>query len=132
MKKLLFLVALFTSLSVSQLNAQQGGGDTSTMLQRMKDRVKPQLVEKTKISSDLADFVIETNFNMQRKKREIRMDQALSEEEKTKRYTELDEARDKEFKGRGLTADQVKSVNDFFEEMRKEQMSRRQNNGNGR
>lgn len=132
MKKFLFLVALFAAVCTTEAQAQQGGGDPAAMMQRMKDRVKPQLVEKTKISSELADKVIEINFNQQRQRRDIRMDQNLSAEDKTKRVAELDAARDKEYKGNGLTDEQVQSVNTFFEELRKEQMQRRQNGGNGR
>jgi hypothetical protein len=59
------------------------------------------------------------------------MDQALSTEEKTKKNSEIDEAQNKEFKAIPLADEQVKEVNTFFEEYRKQQMEQRRNGGNG-
>ena len=131
MKKLFVLIALFTTVYVSQVQAQQGqgGGDPAAMLQRMKERVKPQLVEKTKITDAQADKVIEINFAMQRKRREVRMDQNLSDDDKKKKTAELDAERDKEMKAIPLTDDQVQAVNTFFEEQRKQMQQQRQNGG---
>lgn len=131
MKKLLFLVAFFTAVATVSVKAQNGGGDPAAMMQRMKDRIKPSLIEKTKITDAEADKVIEINFANQRKRREIRMDQSLSEEEKTKKNSEIDEAQNKDLKAIPLTDAQVKDVNDFFQDMRKKQMERRQQNGGG-
>jgi hypothetical protein len=101
------------------------------MMQRMKERIKPSLIEKTKLTDAQADKVIEINFSNQRKRRDIRMDQTLTDEERTKKNAELLEAQNASLKAIPLTDDQVKDVNTFFEEMRKEQMQRRQNSGNG-
>ena len=133
MKKLFFLLVLFTTVYTTKVVAQQNGGDRdpAAMMQRMKDRIKPSLVEKTKLTDAQADKVIEINFSNQRKRRDIRMDQSLSDEEKTKKNAELQETQNKELKAIPLTDDQVKDVNTFFEEMRKEQMQRRQASGNG-
>jgi len=133
MKKLFFLLVLFTTVYTTKVVAQQNGGDRdpAAMMQRMKDRIKPSLVEKTKLTDAQADKVIEINFSNQHKRREIKMDQSLSDEEKTKKNAELQETQNKELKAIPLTDDQVKDVNTFFEEMRKEQMQRRQASGNG-
>lgn len=132
MKKLLAMVVLFTTLYMSNANAQGGGDrDPAAMMQRMKERIKPQLVEKTKLTDAQADKVLEVNFNNQRKRRDLRMDQNLSEDDRTKKMKEIDDAQNKELKAIPLTDDQVKAVNDFFEEMRKEQMQRRKNAGGG-
>jgi hypothetical protein len=132
MKKLLVLAVLFTTLYTVNANAQGGGDrDPAAMMQRMKERVKPQLIEKTKITEAEADKVIEINFANQRKRRDVRMDQSLSDEEKAKKNKEIEEAQNKDLKAIPLSDDQVKAVNSFFEEMRKEQMQRRQNGGNG-
>src|SRR5688500_18769984 len=120
MKKLFALLVFMGFLFIAQ--AQQGGGDPAAMLQRMKERVKPQLVEKTKITDAQADKVIEITFNVQRQKREIRMNDGLSLEEKTKRSVAVDEARDADLKKIPLSDDEVKSVVAFFEDMRKQQM----------
>lgn len=133
MKKLILLMVLFTTLYATQAVAQNGGDrDPAAMMQRMKERIKPGLIEKTKITDAQADKVIEINFSNQRKRREVRMDQTLSDEEKTKKNSEIDEAENKEFKAIPLTDDQVKGVNAFFEEYRKQQMGQRRNGGGNR
>ena len=133
MKKLFFLLVLFTTVYSTSVVAQQNGGDRdpAAMMQRMKERIKPSLIEKTKLTDAQADKVIEINFSNQRKRREIRMDQTLNDEEKTKKNAELQETQNNELKAIPLTDDQLKDVNTFFEEMRKEQMQRRQGSGNG-
>jgi hypothetical protein len=132
MKKLFFLVVLFTMVYSTKVVAQQNGDrDPAAMMQRMKERIKPSLIEKTKLTDAQADKVIEINFSNQRKRRDIRMDQTLTDEERTKKNAELQEAQNASLKAIPLTDDQVKDVNNFFEEMRKEQMQRRQNSGNG-
>ena len=132
MKKLFFLVVLFTMVYSTKVDAQQNGDrDPAAMMQRMKERIKPSLIEKTKLTDAQADKVIEINFSNQRKRRDIRMDQSLSDDEKSKKNAELQETQNKELKAIPLTDDQVKDVNTFFEEMRKEQMQRRQASGNG-
>jgi hypothetical protein len=116
----------------TKVDAQQNGDrDPAAMMQRMKERIKPSLIEKTKLTDAQADKVIEINFSNQRKRRDIRMDQTLTDEERTKKNAELQEAQNASLKAIPLTDDQVKDVNNFFEEMRKEQMQRRQNSGNG-
>src|SRR6476661_6286507 len=129
MKKLLVLVALFTTVYVSQANAQQqGGGDPAAMLQRYKDRVKPQLVEKTKITDAQADKVIDISFANRMKMRGFR---DLSEDDRKKQTEEINAAQNKEFKAIPLTDDQIKAVNDFFEEQRKQMQEQRKQNGGG-
>jgi Spy/CpxP family protein refolding chaperone len=129
MKKLLVLVALITTVYVTKADAQQqGGGDPAAMMQRYKDRVKPQLVEKTKITDAQADKVIEIMFNYRSKMRSLR---DLNEEDRKKQSAELQAAENKEFSAIPLTEDQVKAVNDFFEEQRKQMQQQRQQNGGG-
>ena len=129
MKKLLVLVALFTTVYVSQVNAQQqGGGDPSAKLQRYKDRLKPQLIEKAKITDAQADKVIDISFANRMKMRGFR---DLSEEERKKQTEEINAQQIKEFKAIPLTDDQVKAVNEFFEEQRKQMHEQRKQNGGG-
>ena len=119
MKKILFLLAFITTVSVSAVYAQQ----TETpeqMQQRMRDKIRPELVSKTGITEVQADKVIDINFAIQKQRREIRNDQALTQEEKIKRNSEIDAARDKEYSGIPLTDEQIKSVNTFFDEMKKQ------------
>ena len=119
MKKILLLLTIITTVSVSGVYAQQ----TETpeqMQQKMRDRIKPELVSKTGITEAQADLVIAINFALQKKRREIRNDQALTKEEKDKRNSEIDGARDKEYSAIPLTAEQIKSVNLFFDEIKKQ------------
>ena len=65
MKKLFVLVAFLTTLFISNAQAQQGGGDPAAQLQRYKERVKPQLVEKVKLTEAQAERVIDISFGYQ-------------------------------------------------------------------
>ena len=119
MKKLFIIFSVFMTVFISSVSAQKTGDrDPSAMMERMKERIKPALVQKTQISDAQADKVIEISFGAQRKKREVRMDQSLSEEEKGRKYTELDEERNKNLKSIPLSEEQVKGINTFFEEFR--------------
>lgn len=126
MKKLLFLVALFTTLYATNAEAQQQGGDPAAMMQRMKDRIKPQLIEKTKLTDAQADKVVEINFNARSQMRGLR---DLSEDDRKKKMEEIQTSINKQYKDIPLTDDQIKSVNDFFEEQRKAMQERRQQGG---
>lgn len=128
MKKLFFLAALFTAL-VTTVSAQ-GGGDPEAMRQRMKERFKPQLVEKTKITDEQAEKVLDVYVAAQRQRREVRMDQALSDEEKTKKTAAIDEEVAKKYKAIPLKDEEVKAVAAFFEEARKNAPQRREGGNN--
>ena len=123
MKKFLFIIAFMTTLGVMNAGAQQGGGDPVAMLARMKERVKPQLIEKTKLTDAQADKVIEINFESRQQLRGLR---DLSEEDRKKKMDEVKAENNKKYKAIPLTDDQVKSVDEFFEEQRKN-MQQRQN-----
>src|SRR6476469_7273086 len=106
MKKLLVLVALFTTVYVNNASAQQqGAGDPAVMLQRYKDRLKPQLVEKTKITDAQADKVVEITFGYRQKMRGLR---DLPEDERKKQTEQIQAAQNKEYSAIPLTDDQVK------------------------
>ncbi|MER3465315.1 MAG: hypothetical protein C4329_13800 [Chitinophagaceae bacterium] len=123
MKKLLVLVALFLTMYAS--NAQgQGGGDPAARMQRIKEMIKPQLIEKTKLTDAQADKVLEAYASTMQKMREVRMDQAFSEDDKKKKTEEINAERLKAYGAIPLTADQIKAVNDFFEEIRKNRPQR--------
>lgn len=130
MKKLLVLASLFTILFTASASAQggQGSGDPAAMKQRMIERVKPQLLEKTKITDDQANKVLDIYMEAQPLRREVRMDQAMSEEDKGKKMEAINADVTKKYKAIPLTDDQVKSVNTFFEDMRKNTPQR--NSGN--
>jgi hypothetical protein len=55
----------------------------------------------------------------------------LSDDDRKKKMSEIQEGINKEYKGIPLTDDQIKSVNAFFDEMRKNMQQQRQNGGGG-
>ena len=130
MKKLLVLVAVFTTVVMSNANAQGGNGnfDPAAMKARYVERTKPQLIEKTKLTSEQADKVLDINWDTRMKMRGLR---DLSEDERKKKMDDAQADADKQFKAIPLTDDQIKAVKDFFEEQRKQMQQQRQQNGGG-
>ena len=130
MKKFLMLTLLVAAIGTTTVQAQGGGGngDPAAMMARMKERLKPQLIEKVKLTDAQAEKVVEINFEMSRQRRELR---DLPEADRAKKLEELNADRDKKLAAIPLTAEQVKSVNDFFEEMRRN-MQQQRNGGGGR
>lgn len=132
MKKLLVMVAVFTTVLITNANAQQGGGqgnfDPAQMAQRYKDRVKPQLIEKTKLTDAQADKVCDIQIASRQQMRGLR---DLSEDDRKKKMDDIQADINKQYKAIPLTDDQIKSVNEFFEEMRKQMQQQRQNGGGG-
>ena len=126
MKKVLALLS-FVLLYGTTLIAQQGGGgiDPAAMKERMKERMKPQLAEQAKITDVQADKVIDIYWDAQMETRKVRMDAAISDEEKAKKAKEINEARDKKVKEIPLTDEQIKAVISFYEEQRKRMQERR-------
>lgn len=129
MKKLFLLATLFMAICVTA--SAQGGPerDPAVMKQKMKERTKPQLIEKTKITDEQAEKVLDIYVDAQRQRREIRTDASLGEEEKTKKQAAIEEETTKKFKAIPLKDDEVIAVNSFFEEMRKNS-PRRKESGN--
>jgi len=130
MKKLFVLVAVFTTVLFTNANAQGGNGngnfDPAAMKARYTERVKPSLIEKTKITDAQADKVIDINFEARSKMRGMR---DLSEDDRKKKMDEIQTDINKQYKAIPLTDDQIKAVNDFFDEMRKQMQQQRQNGG---
>ena len=128
MKKVLALVALVLIASFNTIMAQPPGGgqqmDPAKMLEMMKQRVKPQLIEKTKLTDAQADKVLEIQIASQTAMRGMR---DLSEDERMSKMKEIREGNNKKFKEIPLTDEQIKSVNDLYDEMRKNRMQRGNN-----
>jgi formate-dependent nitrite reductase cytochrome c552 subunit len=124
MKKIFLFIALAFAIGTY---AQGGGGqmDPAQMLEMLKQRVKPQLMEKTKLTDAQCDKVLEIQISMMGAQRGLR---ELSDEERAKKMKEINDEREKKYKAIPLTDDQIKAVNDFYEEMRKN----RQRGGGGR
>jgi phage I-like protein len=130
MKKLFSLFVASMALLFSLQAQPPGGGDPEAMKARMKERVKPLLIQQVGVSDAEADKILEINFDFQMKTRELRMDQALSEDDRKKKMKELNDNRDKKVKEIPLSDEKVKAVNTFYEEMRKRQQEARGNRGN--
>lgn len=128
MKKLFILVAVFTTVLLSNANAQQGNGnfDPAAMKARYLETTKPLLIEKTKLTAEQADKVLDINWESRTKMRGMR---DLSEDERKKKMDDATAEANKQYKAIPLTDDQIKAVNDFFEEQRKLRQQQRQNGG---
>jgi hypothetical protein len=150
MKKFLFLTLIFAAVTSTTIHAQSSGqaamaqpvkesvnpqsvssagthaqgGDQAAMLQQLKEKVKPQMVEKTGLTDAQADRVIEINFEIRQAARGLR---DLNEADRSAKIAELKAAKEKKLSEIPLTAEQMKSVNAFYEEMGK---SMQQKSGN--
>lgn len=122
MKKIITLAVFALICSLNTLQAQGGGQmDPAQMLEMMKQRVKPGLIEKTKLTDAQADKVLEIQLWSQGEMRGMR---DLSEEERAAKMKTVNEEKTKKMKAIPLTDDQIKAVNDFYEEMRKNRPQR--------
>lgn len=128
MKKLFVLVAVFTTALMFNANAQQGNGnfDPAAMKARYVERVKPMLIEKTKLTDAQADKVLDINWDARTKMRGMR---DLSQDDRKKKMDEVQADENKQYKDIPLTDDQIKAVNDFFDDLRKQMQQQRQNGG---
>lgn len=126
MKKFLLLSLILGGVITTTTYAQTGSGptaaaqpvkesDPAVILQQMKDKVKPQMVEKTGLTEAQADRVIELNFEMRMAASGLR---DLSEAERSQKIAELKATKEKKM-SELLTADQIKAVKTFYEEMGK-------------
>jgi len=123
MKKFLFLTLIFCAILSTTIQAQAGdppqaqaAPDPAVMLQQMKERIKPQMVEKTGLTEAQADRVIEINFEMRMAASALR---DLNEADRPKKIAELKADKEKKLNAI-LTPEQIKAVNTFYEEMGKQ------------
>ena len=125
MKKIIALLTIVCCIASTSVLAQGFGGgqqmDPAQMLEMMKQRLKPQLMEKTKLSDSEADKVLEIQLWVQTQGRGLR---DLSEDERAAKQKETADERKKKLKAIPLTDDQIKAVDDFYEEMRKNRPQR--------
>ena len=122
MKKIISLAVFALALSIGSVQAQgMGQMDPAQMLEMMKQRVKPQLMEKTKLTDAQADKVLEIQLWSQGEMRGMR---DMSEEERATKMKTVNEEKTKKLKAIPLTDDQIKAVNDFYEEMRRNRPQR--------
>ena len=125
MKKILFLTVIFGAIISAAASAQgpqkpqtaqNTAPDPAVMLQQMKDRIVPQMVEKTGLTEALVNKVIEINFEFRMQaSRELK---DLNEADRSKKLADLKAAKEKRI-SEILTPEQIKAVNAFYEDMAK-------------
>ena len=114
MKKFLFLTLIFTALFSTTILAQ-GGSDQAAMLAKMKETMKPKMMEKTGLTEALVDKVLEINLEMRMQAAALK---DLSEADRTTKITELKAAKEKKL-SELLTAEQLKALNAYYADMAK-------------
>ncbi|MBB1284559.1 hypothetical protein HRH25_09260 [Flavisolibacter sp. BT320] len=115
MKKLLFLTLILGALVSTNAYAQPAG-DPPSMLQQMKEKQKPGLIEKVGLTDAQAEKVIELNYEMRMKAAAELKD--LSAEDRSKKIAEMKAEKEKKFK-EFMTAEQITAMNKYYEEMGK-------------
>jgi Spy/CpxP family protein refolding chaperone len=126
MKKFLLLTLIFSAVISTATYAQpaqpsqpsqptQQAPDPATMLQQMKEKIKPQMVAKTGLTEAQADKVIELNFEMRQAAAGLR---DLNEADRTAKIQELKAAKEKKM-SELLTPEQIKAVKEFYENLGK-------------
>ncbi|HEY0039101.1 MAG TPA: hypothetical protein VGB71_00490 [Flavisolibacter sp.] len=121
MKKILFMTLILGALVSTTTHAQ--AGDPPTMLQQMKEKQVPGLVEKVGLTQAQAEKVIELNYDMRMKMSEFK---DLPEADRKTKMAELKAAKEKKF-SEFLTAEQITAMNKYYEDMGK---NRQQKAGN--
>jgi Spy/CpxP family protein refolding chaperone len=114
MKKFLFLTLILGALVSTTTYAQ--AGDPPNVLQQMKEKQKPGLIEKVGLTEAQAEKVIELNYEMRMQAgRELK---DLPEADRSKKLAELKAAKEKKF-SEFLTPEQITAMNKYYEEMGK-------------
>lgn len=113
MKKFFFLTLIFGALISTTSYAQ--AGDPPSMLQQMKEKQKPELVEKVGLTDAQAEKVIEIHYEMRMASVGFK---DLSEAERKTKIAELMAMKDKKF-SEFLTPEQINTMNTYYAEKRK-------------
>ena len=126
MKKFLLLTLIFSAVLSTAGYAQpaqpapqsqpaQPAFDPAVVLQQMKEKQVPLMVEKTGLTEAKANRVIELNFEMRMAASALK---DLSEADRSAKIQELKAAKEKKM-SELLTADELKAVKAFYEDMGK-------------
>ena len=114
MKKLLFLTLVFGALTSTVTYAQ--AGDPPTALQQMKDKQKPELIEKVGLTDAQAEKVIELNYEMRMKASTELKD--LNETDRATKMAELQAEKEKKY-SEFLTPEQITAMKAYYADKRK-------------
>jgi Spy/CpxP family protein refolding chaperone len=115
MKKFLFLTLIFCAAISTNIYAQ--AGDPPSLLDQMKEKLSPQMVEKTGLTRAQADKVIEINYDMRQALSVALKD--LNETDRAAKIAEFKAGRDKKYSEIPLTEEQIAAVKSFYENMGK-------------
>ncbi|HUS03688.1 MAG TPA: hypothetical protein VMY77_18240 [Chitinophagaceae bacterium] len=124
MKKYLFLTFILSALysttilaqaATSQVASAKGATDQVAMLQKMKETMKPKMIEKTGLSDAKADKVLEINLEMRMAAAALK---DLNEADRSAKIAELKAAKEKKL-SELLTADEFKALNAYYADMAK-------------
>ena len=122
MKKFLLLSLIVAGLFSTSTYAQPAADPAATqnqadMLQKLKDQQKPGLVEKVGLTDALADKLIEINFEIRQQAGTAL--KGLNEADRTAKLAEFKAAKEKRYSEIPLTAEQIKAVYAYYEDMGK-------------
>lgn len=113
MKKFLFLTLFFCAIISTASYAQ--AGDPPSVLQQMKEKQTPGLVEKVGLTEAQAHKIIEINFEVRQSAGDLRN---MSEADRAAKIAEMKATRDKKW-AEVLNADQIKALKAYYEDMAK-------------
>jgi dsRNA-specific ribonuclease len=111
MKKFLFLSLIFSAILSISTQAQQP--DPAAMLQQMKERTVPAMVKATGLTEAQATKVVELNFEMR-----MAASKLPQGDDRSAKIGELRAAKEKKM-AELFTADQLKAIATFYEDMAK-------------
>jgi hypothetical protein len=125
MKKVLFLsliaVALISTTTQAQgpvpPKQQPSTDQMANMLKEAKEKQAPLMVAKTGLTTAQAERVIEVNFEIRQQAATVL--QGLNDADRSAKIAELKAEKEKKYSAIPLTADQIKAVYAFYEDMGK-------------
>ena len=125
MKKLFLLLAFFTTVCLAAANAQDNkqAVDPAQKLEKYKERIKPQLMEKAQLTEAEADKVMTLHFTYARR---LQTFKDASAEEKQRQSEIIYAAENKEYAAIPLDETKIKAVNAFWADQRKQMEKRRE------
>ena len=125
MKKILFLTLICSAVTTSTILAQGpaaksttptvSAADDAAMLKQAKETQAPLMVEKTGLTVAQAEKIIEVNFEIRQAARSLK---DLNEADRSAKIAELKALKEKKY-SEFLTAEQIKTVYAYYEEMGK-------------
>ncbi len=117
MKKFLFLTLIFSALVSTSIFAQAGDEPAKSMLEQMKEKQKAPMVAKTGLSEAQVDKIIEINYAIRMEAGKSLKD--LPEADRAAKIAEIKAEKEKRYLAIPLTADELKTVYAYYEEMGK-------------